>query len=135
VNAIFTHRDPTLPEDYQYTERCVQRLRRLLTSEDAKIFLICSKRDHDLPGQFPTLVERLGQVTTNFVVLGIRIAQHTGESGVSSLTPMFRISQHAMYEFSPSSDETPFGYFPDKLDEVPVLRLLHQYRLSIKDSV
>jgi hypothetical protein len=37
---MFLHHDPKLDDDYQYFERCVERFRKLLASDEKKLFII-----------------------------------------------------------------------------------------------
>jgi hypothetical protein len=131
--TLFAHRDPTHETDYLYLTRCVTRFRQLMHSEDAKLFLLIQRANHDLTNEFPLLVEALSGTTTNFDLLCIELLDPT-ERGLSALVPVARTGNHALYRFTPSSYNAQGGFLPDKLDEWTLLRLVYRYKLTLKDS-
>jgi hypothetical protein len=131
--ALFAHRDPTRETDYLYYTRCVTRFRQLMRSEDAKLFWLIGRANHDLTNEFPLLVEALTRATTNFVLLCVELLDPT-EPGLSALVPVTRTGSHALYRFTPSSYNAQGGFLPDKLDEWTLLRLVYRYKLTLKDS-
>lgn len=140
IGDVFAHRDPSVDGDYHYTLRTVERFRRLMRSPAAKLFVVISQPRHALSNAFPTLVAELSRLTSHFEVLAIQLMEPTGEVGVSnmSLVSTMRPSAHAehrLYQFTPSSREEGLGYFPDKLDELILLRLIQRYRLDLEASV
>jgi hypothetical protein len=131
---VFAHRDPTQDDDYRYLVRSVERFRHLLASTDAKLFVMVSRAKYDLPAAFPYLIEALERRTVKFSLLGIHLADHTGQPGISAVEPIAQQGEHSLYRFTPSSNEHGIGYFPDRLDEWTILRLICRYRFSLKDS-
>jgi hypothetical protein len=132
LEAIFTHRDPSKEEHYAYLNRCVERFRRLLQSPDPKLFLMTSRSNVDLPGAFPKLVDALLRVCSNFSLMGIHVLTPTGKPGIISMTPIIE-GDHNLYAMHPSSREDAFAQFEDKLDEWTILRLIHCYKIALKD--
>jgi Putative papain-like cysteine peptidase (DUF1796) len=134
IKGLFAHRDPTRESDYLYFVRCVNRFRQLLRSEDTKVFLVIGQAHHDLPGEFPLLIESLTAATTNFALLSIELLDPI-EPGLSTMAPVTKAGHHALYRFTPSSAFNSLGtYFTDKLDEWTLLRLFYRFKLNLKDS-
>ncbi len=131
--ALFAHRDPTRDSDYLYFVRCVTRFRRLLQSNDAKVFMLIGRANHDLVKEFPLMIESLERVTKNFVLLCVELLDPTAPA-LTSLLPVARISAHELLRFTPSSYNAVGGFLPDKLDEWTLLRLIYRYELSLRDS-
>lgn len=131
--SLFAHRDPTREADYLYFTRCVTRFRQILRGEDTKLFLLIGRTNHNLPHEFPLLLEALERATTNFVLLGIELLDPV-EPGMSSLVPLAKMGNHALHRFTPSSYNAAGGFLPEKLDEWSVLRLVYRYTLDLKDS-
>ena len=134
IAEVFAHRDPTREEDYLYFKRCVNRFRELLRSQDPKLFLIMGRPNHDLPNGFPCVLECLSRMTTSFVLIGIDVSDPTND-GQSTLSQIARIDAHSLYRYLPSSYDTEGAYFPDRIDDWNVLRLIYRYRLSLNDSL
>lgn len=133
IPAVFAHRDPTRDEDYLYFTRCIARFRQLLRSGDPKLFLIMGRPNHDLPNGFPRVLELLSRMTTSFVLLGIDILDPTGD-GLCALTQIAQIGTHSLHRYLPSSYHAEGAYFPDRIDDWNVLRLIYRYRLALVDS-
>lgn len=133
IPAVFAHRDPTREEDYLYLTRCVDRFRQLLRNRDPKLFLIMGRPNHDLANGFPTVLETLSRITTRFVLLGIDVLDPTGD-GQCALSRAAQIGSHSLYRYLPSSYHAEGAYFPDRVDDWNVLRLLYRYRMALKES-
>jgi hypothetical protein len=133
INGLFAHRDPSRDSDHLYYVRCVNRFRRILRSRDSKLFWIIGRAQHDLPNQFPLLLESLSRVALNFELLGIELLDPT-EKGLSSIVPINRHGSHALYRFIPSSFDPVGNFLPEELDQWGLLRLIYRYSLELKDS-
>lgn len=131
--GLFAHRDPVREADYLYLVRCVTRFRQLLRSDAAKLFFIISRVNHNLPNEFPLLLETLSRATQNFVLLCVELLD-PAEPDSSALTPVARTGDHALYRFMPSSFDAERGFLPDKLDEWSLLRLVYRYKLALRES-
>ena len=134
IPAVFAHRDPTREEDYLYFTRCVARFRQLLRSRDPKLFLIMGRPNHDLPNGFSRVLEQLSRLTTSFVLLGIDVLDPTSD-GQCALTQIAQIGTNSLYRYLPSSYHAEGAYFPDRIDDWNVLRLVYRYRLALKESL
>ena len=133
IEGLFAHHDPTLEADYSYFVRCVTRFRKLLRSEDAKLFLVIGRSHNDLTNEFPLLLDSLTQATTNFALLCIELLEPV-EPGLSTIVPLIRTGNHSLHRFTPSSFNSARTCFPDKLDEWTLLRLVYRYKLALRDS-
>jgi hypothetical protein len=133
IAGLFAHRDPTRDSDYLYYVRCVTRFRQLLHSQDTKLFLIVGRAHHDLVNGFPLLLESLAGITTNFALLGVELIEPV-EAGLSTLGPITTTGIHGLYRFTPSAFNPRGDFFPDKLDEWSLLRLIYRYKIALKDS-
>jgi hypothetical protein len=71
-NNMFVHRDPRIDEDYQYTSRCVDRMREVLTKSHSKLFVV-GGYFHGYYPNFQNDVKNLNQVlsslTKNYYIL------------------------------------------------------------------
>uniref|UniRef100_A0A6C0HJH6 Papain-like cysteine peptidase n=1 Tax=viral metagenome TaxID=1070528 RepID=A0A6C0HJH6_9ZZZZ len=68
-NIMFTHRDITTPEHYDYYQRCVERFRALLATADSKLFVLTTQdADYDR-AEIHELYEELQKRTTSFRML------------------------------------------------------------------
>ena len=133
IAGMFAHKDPTRESDYLYYVRCVNRFRQIMRSGDTKLFWVIGRDRHNLLREFPLLLESLELRTTNFVLLGIELLEPT-EAGVSTMTPLLKSGNHALYRFTPSSFNAQGDFLPDKLDEWAILRLLYRYRLALNET-
>lgn len=133
ISGLFAHHDPTRESDYLYLVRCVARFRQLMHSEATKLFVVVGRGHHDLPTEFPLLVEALTRVTQNFAVLCVELLD-PGEPGLSTTELVARTGDHALYRFTPSAFNSVGAFLPDKLDEWALLRLVYRYKLALKDT-
>lgn len=129
INDIFTHRDPTNEEDYQYFVRTVHRFRDLMKSSDSKLFVMISRDGHNIEESFENIINTLSNVTTNFSLLCIQLNHPTYIEGCSSVSLVKRIEQHRLYSFTPSSLELGLG-FDDEMDNMTIFRLLNTYPIN-----
>jgi hypothetical protein len=134
VRDVFSHRDPTREDDYQYYLRCVARFRRLLASNETKLFVIVSWPSLKLEEAFTDLIVLLERKTTNFRLLAVDLTAATGDPGVSMVVPVANRDGHRLYRFTPASSAED-AEFPDRLDEWTLLRLIMRYKLDLKDVV
>lgn len=133
IGGLFAHKDPTRESDYLYYVRCVNRFRQILSSGDTKLFWVIGRAHHDLTKEFPLLLESLELRTANFALLGIELLDPV-ESGLSTMVPVMKTGNHALYRFTPSSYNSRGGFLPDKLDEWAILRLVYRYKLALKET-
>ncbi|WP_158302377.1 DUF1796 family putative cysteine peptidase [Sodalis glossinidius] len=73
----FNHRDVTQSENYNYIVRTVERFRKLLTSDDGKIFMMIALPKYDLSNSFDKLRNRLNELTNNFHFIAIQLQDPT----------------------------------------------------------
>lgn len=133
ITGLFAHRDPTRESDHLYYVRCVNRFRQILRSADSKLFMIISRTHHDLPGQFPQLLETINREALNFDLLGIELVEPT-EKGLSAIVPIARHANHTLYRFTPSSFNPHGKFLPESLDQWALLRLIYRYSLDLEES-
>jgi Putative papain-like cysteine peptidase (DUF1796) len=73
IGLTFNHRDITLPENYAYYERCIQRFRTLLASPESKLFILITQDVEYDPNEIHELRDLLREKTTNFKILCITL--------------------------------------------------------------
>jgi hypothetical protein len=135
VTSVFAHRDPTGEEDYRYFARAVDRFRTLARSrESAKLFVMISDTGHDIRKNFSELSQAVRSKVSNSALICVQLAHETGLPGCSSMRQIAQDGDHALYEFTPSSTQAGLG-FPEILDDLAVLRLIHQYDIELSSSI
>lgn len=135
IGSVFAHRDPRTENDYRYLVRSVERFRTLMADQDsAKLFIMISEAKHDVRKHFAHLSERLGKLTPHTAFICIHLTEHTGIPGCSSMNKLAQEGEHALYEFTPSSLQAGLG-FPERLDDLAILRLIHKYDIDLSASV
>jgi hypothetical protein len=72
-NLTFPHRDITLPEHYQYYQRCVERFRTLLSRAEPKLFILCIQDEEYDPIEIRELRDQLRTKTENAHILCISL--------------------------------------------------------------
>jgi hypothetical protein len=135
VQDFFAHHDPLREHDFQYFTRCVERFRRVLKTDDAKLFVMISRPVHSIQASFDRLVDELRRVTNNFGLVSVQLLAPSGQPGVCGVRVNINDGDNKLYAFQPSSEEDNKAVFTDKLDELIILRLIGQYRTALKDLV
>ena len=111
---FFRHRDPLHnDEDYNYYVRCVDRFRKLLASDDKKIFI--KTYLHKQPSESYledaiSLTEFLGSYTTNYKVIAVRHAI-TGTQSFNT-----HLSENLIYVDITTIDDSDGGTFYNLTD-------------------
>jgi hypothetical protein len=144
VRGIFNHRDPTKPEDYAYLERCVDRFRRIVRSDDGKLFLLCALDEGGSAREFEELRATLQSVTRNAALLYLRVSwqpayglapqlrlvRREGSSFLFGLTPVSKnhVTQAWGRSWIRRSLEHP-------VDEMAIARLIGRFDLQLADTI
>lgn len=133
LRTLFAHHDPTREVDYLHFARCVARFRQLMRSDETKLFIAVSRPQHDLPTEFPLMIEALARVTPNFALLGVELLDPI-EPGLCKIELLNRTNDHSLYRFTPSAFDSVRALLPDKIDEWALLRLVYRYKLALKEE-
>lgn len=128
----FAHRDIGSANDRAYYARCVDRMRALLRSEDAKLFLLIARPETPVGTYFESLVAQLNKTTSNAELLAIQLQPPRGNGQSWSLELVGECKKSRLYNFRPASKEAGLGYFPDIVDELVVLRLVYEYAIDLR---
>ena len=85
--TIFNHRDPLHNDsDFQHTQRCVQRFRRVLASADRKLFVVVNLNPQLwIEADVLELYQELAQRTSNFLLLVLDCSNKNLGPGVAQL--------------------------------------------------
>jgi hypothetical protein len=134
VQHFFTHRDPMRNDDYQYFVRAVERFRHVMQSDSGKLFVMISRPRFDLRETFPELSRMVTRKTKNAALICIQLTESSSVPGCHGMRRLVRDDNHALYEFTPSSEELGIG-FPEVVDDLAVLRLIHQYDIELSPSI
>lgn len=130
VRTMFAHRDPSTDADYQYFVRATARFRKLMRSDDGKLFVMVSEPVFKLQNHFEEISKAIRGLTRNASLVCVQLTKATGVPGSFAMKEIARDGDHALHEFTPSSANAGVG-FPDALDDLAVLRLLHAYELQL----
>jgi hypothetical protein len=105
--ANFTHYDPLSDSGYAYLERCVNRFRRVLSSDATKLFLFVAPiHAHERPryvGEFEALTAAITARSQNSTVIGVTVATVDGEP---EMVEAARISSSRLFHRSAASSLT-----------------------------
>lgn len=130
VGDMFTHRDPSMTSDYAYLKRTVERFNHVMSSSDAKLFVMIERPRKRPLWIFRSLSKAISRMTTNSAFVYIEMKKPTLISGVRSVRLIERRGEHASYEFTPSSEEHGVK-FNDPIDDLSIVRLIHQYEITL----
>lgn len=112
---FFRHRDPLHnDEDYNYYVRCVDRFRKLLASDDKKIFIktyLHKQANESCLEDAASLAEFLGSYTTNYKIIAVRHAI----TGTQSFN-VVEDSENLLYIDITTIDDSDGGSFMNHTD-------------------
>lgn len=128
---MFNHLDITQEDNYQYTVRTVERFRKVLASDESKLFLHIAEYGKDVAGIFENTIEKLEKFTSNFTLIFIQLESPSYQSDVFQLTAK-KIAGHSLYTYQPISQENGVE-FPEVFDGLVLMRLLSQFDIQLKD--
>lgn len=127
----FNHRDVTQAEDYSYIVRSVERFRKLLTSDDGKIFMMITRPEYDLSKYFNKLRNKLNELTNNFHFIAIQLQDPICKHNSFSMEKVLDEENAELYNFIPSSIEKGGGRFRSRIDEIIVIGLLAEFEINL----
>lgn len=131
LDNVFMHKNPEETENLAYYFRCISRFNDLLDSTDAKIFFLISRPENRLSSHFYKIVETLSKKTKNFELIAIDLQETCPNKSEVKLEKIDEIKGSRLYKFTPNSDESKLGYFPDVVDEILLLRIIYNYHLDL----
>ncbi|KJV38647.1 hypothetical protein VH98_08790 [Acinetobacter brisouii] len=134
IKNMFNHADVTVNDNYEYTIRTVERFRKLLKSDETKLFILIGRIGSNIGESFDALSNILTEKTNNAALLAIQLQNPTLESGCSELTKIINNGSHNLYNYRSSSYENGL-IFKDRSDELQILRLISAYELDLKNRV
>ncbi|WP_264816357.1 papain-like cysteine peptidase [Asaia krungthepensis] len=134
IACVFAHRDIREPLNRAYYERCMNRMRRLFASDEAKLFLMIARPETPIGAHFEEIVDQLGRTTSRAELLAIQLQPPRGNGQSLSLELVGEHKGSRLYNFRPASKEAGLGYFPDIVDELVVLRLVYEYAIDLKSA-
>ncbi len=131
LDNVFVHKNPETPEYFAYYTRCISRFNDLLNCKDGKIFFLISRSDNHLSSHFTNLVEILSKKTKNFELIAVDLEKTCPSKSEIKLKQVNEINGSRLFKFTPNSDESKLGYFPDVVDDILLLRLIYNYHLDL----
>jgi len=144
--AIFNHRDPLNDEeDYNYTVRTVERLRRVLACGERKLFVMLNlNKQLWKEAEVREVFEELRGCTQNFHFLAVDCARNTGPAAAGLPAEEIERCEHRgaaggicrflMYRLPCMGDNTG-SYFREDVDMERIRRLLIEpYTFSLADD-
>mmetsp|Transcript_74150 Transcript_74150/g.208985 ORF Transcript_74150/g.208985 Transcript_74150/m.208985 type:complete len:339 (-) Transcript_74150:37-1053(-) len=144
--AIFNHRDPLNDEeDYDYTVRTVERLRRVLACGERKLFVMLNlNKQLWKEAEVREVFEELRGRTQNFDFLAVDCARNAGPAAGGHLAEEIGCCEHRvaaggicrllMYRLPCVGDNTG-SYFREDVDTERIRRLLIEpYTFSLADD-
>lgn len=130
-SPMFNHLDVTSEEGYQYTLRSVQRFRRVLASEEAKLFIYIARPEEEVEDKLAHTVELLSKYTCNFQVIFIKLGNASQKFNEFQLTSKV-LNEHKYYDYQPVSQENGVD-FADPFDDVILLRILNEFNFKLNN--
>lgn len=130
-SPMFNHLDVTSEEGYQYTLRSVQRFRRVLASEEAKLFIYIARPEEEVEDKLAHTVELLSKYTFNFQVIFIKLGNASQKFNEFQLTSKV-LNEHKYYDYQPVSQENGVD-FADPFDDVILLRILNEFNFKLNN--
>lgn len=108
----------------RFRERCAESIAKPI------LFVMIVRHCFDVADNFGPLIRALSLRASKFQLLCVQLEEPRGR-GETSMRLIREESGHRLYNFSPISDESRLGYFPDPLDGVNILRLVENYHFEI----
>jgi hypothetical protein len=130
-SPMFNHLDVTSEEGYQYTLRSVQRFRKVLASEEAKLFIYIARPEEEVEDKLAHTVELLSKYTFNFQVIFIKLGNASQKFNEFQLTSKV-LNEHKYYDYQPVSQENGVD-FADPFDDVILLRILNEFNFKLNN--
>ncbi|QJU41325.1 DUF1796 family putative cysteine peptidase [Serratia marcescens] len=131
LNELFTHRDITTNDDYNYFKRAAERFDSVLKSKGAKIFVMISRSEHDLENHFPNIVHCLNKRTKDFSLMAVSLSSHDKQNKSYSSKIEQKIENSILLKVNPSVDEVPTGRFDSIPDDMTIVSLISKYKLNL----
>ncbi|KAB0643564.1 DUF1796 family putative cysteine peptidase [Burkholderia latens] len=133
IGEMFAHRDPSTDSDYADLLKTTERFKRLLASQEPKLFVMIDRPRKRPFWIFRSLSREINRMTQNSAFIYIQLQNPTMKSGIRSIRNIKTIGNHAAYEFIPSSNELGIK-FDDPIDNLSIIGLIHQYEIDLADS-
>lgn len=130
-SPMFNHLDITQDEHYQYTLRSVQRFRRVLASEEAKLFIYIARPEEEVEDKLAHTVELLSKYTCNFQVIFIKLGNASQKFNEFQLTSK-ELNEHRYYFYQPVSQENGV-IFDDPLDDIIMMRIFSEFDFKLNN--
>ncbi|MBI1450688.1 MULTISPECIES: DUF1796 family putative cysteine peptidase [Acinetobacter] len=131
LDPMFNHLDITQEEHYQYTLRSVQRFRKVLASEEAKLFIYIARPEEEIEDKLAYTVELLSKYTCNFQIIFIKLGNASQKFNEFQLTNKV-LNEHKYYYYQPVSQENGVD-FADPFDDVILLRILNEFNFKLNN--
>ncbi|MBH0124179.1 DUF1796 family putative cysteine peptidase [Enterobacter sp. ESY66] len=131
IKELFTHRDITKADDYNYFKRSAERFNSVLKSKGGKIFVMVSRREHNLEKHFYDIVDCLNKKTKDFVLIAISLSGHDEENKYYSSKIEKEVDGSIFCKITPSVDEIPTGRFDNIPDDMAIISLVSKYKLNL----
>jgi len=132
IIEMFAHRDPSTESDYAELLKTTDRFRRLLSSQEAKLFVMIDRPRRRPLRIFRSLSREINRMTQNSAFIYIQLRNPTMKAGVRSIRAIKKIGNHASYEFTPSSNELGIK-FDDPIDNLSIIELIQQYEIDLSE--
>ncbi|CDZ78547.1 hypothetical protein BN59_02857 [Legionella massiliensis] len=131
ISDFFTHRDPVNEKDYAYYQRTVDRFKRLMLKDEAKLFIMISDPWHDLRKHFVDLSSAVNSLTKDAALICIQLRPW---EAFNRMRLVEKNKNNALYEFTPCSKESG-AYFSELVDELEIIRLIGQYNVQLVERL
>lgn len=134
VKDMFAHRDPCSIEDYQYFVAGVDRFRALKRNNEGKLFFMIVRPEYDASKHYAALADCIDALMPNSVFICVQLRVATGQVACHSMRCVEKSTDHAFYEFQPSSTEMGLG-FEDPIDDLALMRLIREFDFDLSPHI
>ena len=123
---VFNHTDPTSDKGWDYLKRCVDRMRSVLSSPDKKMFVCVTLKGAYSSTLIMSVFDAIARRTKRFELLCIVVEKPDVKAVMPVVEPIALATGARVFLQIPLS-ELGGTAFANPIDELPLVRLLHQY--------
>lgn len=128
----FPHHDLNKKEDELRFKKYIERFNLILSSTDAKIFFMVTRRMYNLSESFLKIRDALAKKTDNFHLIGVQLLSDDKYKYPIGLSQIINSNDCELYNFSSFSTEEGVGQYQCASDEMILLSLLTKFNIELK---
>jgi hypothetical protein len=130
---VFNHVDPTSDEGLDYLKRCVDRMRSVLAAPDKKLFVCVTLNSTYSSASIKAVFDAVARRTNRFDLISIAVERPDTDAIMPVVAPLTDVTGPRAFLLRPVS-ELGGTAFTNPIDELPIVRLLHQYAFRLRTA-